>query len=176
MQPVARTTPTPPTTAPNAGAPAGDPRAGGGGVQGLIGDVIRSSAAGYQAVARGTAVEADKAAIHPFEAVSTATGLLKDKTAKVKGVNKATGLLHTIGGFAMLILTSNVSGTLRAPGETAVDVANRVADMIDGRDTAQGWNLGWGVRTTDGAVEPAAGQAPVAVSGLGAALVAAGMK
>lgn len=161
----AQTTPvTPPT------APVGAPRTGG--VQGAIGSLIRSTGAGYQAAARQTAVEADKAAIHPFEAVTTATGLLKEKTANIKGVNRATGLLHTIGGFGMLILTANVSGTLRAPGDTAVDLTNRVADLIDGRDTAKGWSIGWGVRSEQQPV----GSAPVASSALGAALAGAGMK
>lgn len=165
------TTP-PAATATSAPAkPEADPRAGGG-IQGLIGDVIRSSASGYQAAVRSSAVEADKAAIHPFEAVATTTGVIKDKTANIKGVNKATGLLHTIGGFAMLILTSNVSGTLRAPGDTAVDLANRVADLIDGKDTGKGWSIGWGVGA---AGEQPAGE-PVASSSIGAALANSGMK
>lgn len=151
--------------------PAADPRAGGGGVQGLIGDAIRASAAGYQAAARRSGVEADKAAIHPFEAVSTATGLLKDKTANIKGVGKATGLLHTIGGFGMLILTANVAGTLRSPGDTAVDLGNRVADMIDGKQSAQGWNSGWFAPNGDGA-----GSAPVQSSTIGSVLAQSGMR
>lgn len=181
MQPVATRPATTPIAPAAAAEPAGTaPAVAGGGLQGLIGDALRSGAAGYQAVARQSAVQADKAAIHPFEAVTTATGLLKEKTSGLKGVNRATGILHTVGGFAMLILTANVSAGLRSPGETAVDVANRVADAIDGRDTAQGWSLGWGIRTPgdddgteDGGEQP---NPAFSVSPLGAALAASGMQ
>jgi hypothetical protein len=176
MLTVASTTPAPPVT--TTATPT--PEQAGGGVQGVIGDLLRSSAAGYQASARTSAVQADKAAIHPFEAVTTATGLVKQKTANVPVVSRATGMLHTIGGFAMLIMTANVSSTLRSPGDTAVDLGNRVADLIDGRSTIDGWSLGWGLRT------PGSGEGdedggdqvslPVATSALGAALAGAGMK
>ncbi|MCW2922200.1 MAG: hypothetical protein JWL76_2074 [Thermoleophilia bacterium] len=145
------------------------PEVAGGGVQGIIGDLIRSTTAGYQQATKLAAVQADKAAIVPFETVITGTSLLKDKTANIKGVGKATGLLNTIAGFAMLIMSSNVSSTLRAPGETAVDIGNRVADLIDGKDTAQGWGIGWGIRT-----DPDEGEETI--STLGSALGAAGMK
>jgi hypothetical protein len=143
------------------------PRAGGG-VQGVIADLIRSTAGGYKQATKLTGVQADKAAIIPFETVSTATGMLKEKTAHIKGVNKATSLAHTIGGFALLILTANASSTLRSPGETAVDVGNRVADLIDGRDTAQGWGIGWGIRS------PESGEQ--STSSIGSALDSAGMR
>jgi hypothetical protein len=63
-----------------------------------------------------------------------------------------------------------VSGTLRAPGDAAVDLAGRVADAIDGKDTAKGWSIGWGVRSEAGVPEAAT------TSVLGAALANAGMK
>lgn len=173
-----------PTTTPS--APVADAPRAGGGVQGFIGDVIRSAAAGYQTATRVAGVEADKAAIHPFEGVSTITGTLKEKTANVKGLNKLTGPLHTIGGFALLIMTANTSSALRAPGDTAVDLGNRIADAIDGRKTTNGWNLGWGIRSPEGgdgdegsagASDAAAGSDElVAVSGLGAALAQSGMQ
>ncbi len=167
------TTTVPPTSTPapapvDTAAPEADPRAGTG-VQGVIADLIRGSVAGYKQATKLTGVQADKAAIIPFETVATGTALLKDKTANIKFVNKGTSLLHTIGGFALLILTANASSTLRSPGETAVDIGNRVADLIDGRDTAQGWGLGWGIRT-----EPDEGEQTV--STLGSALDAAGMR
>jgi hypothetical protein len=165
MQPVSNTTVAPTTTTPDAKEPLV-----GGGVQGAVGDFIRAAGAGYATAAAQEAVAVDKASIHPFEALGTATGLLRDKTAHVKGVNKATSILHTVGGFAMLILTSNVSGTLRAPGDTAQDLANHVADAIDGKQTATGWSLGWGVRTPEG--EDAA--APR--SDIGSALAQAGVQ
>ncbi len=142
----ATTTTTTTTTTPTP-VPVSTPDGVGGGVQGVIGDLIRSTVAGYQQATKQAGVQADKAAIIPFETVSTATGLLKEKTQNVKGVGSATGLLHTIGGFALLILTANVASTLKSPGETAVDIGNRVADLIDGKSTAEGWNLGWGVRS-----------------------------
>ncbi len=145
-KPTTIATPATPAPAPVATTPETDPRAGSG-VQGIIGDLIRSTTAGYKQATKMTGIQADKAAMIPFETVSTGTALLKDKTAHIKGVNKATGLLHTIGGFALLILTANTTSTLRAPGETAVDIGNRVADLIDGRDTAEGWGIGWGIRT-----------------------------
>ncbi len=163
--PVIATTPTTPTPAVTPPAP----DVAGGGIQGIIGDLIRSTTAGYQQASKLSAVQADKAAIVPFETVITGTSLLKDKTANIKGVSKATGLLNTIAGFGMLILSSNVSSTLRAPGETAVDIGNRVADLIDGKDTAHGWGLGWGIRT-----EPDQGEENV--SSLGSMLGTAGMK
>lgn len=182
MQPVSSRPATPPVATPVTGQPdaATAPELAGGGVQGLIGDALRSGAAGYQAVTRQSAVQADKAAIHPFEAVTTATGLLKEKTAGVKGLNRATSILHTVGGFGMLILTANVSAGLRSPGETAVDVVNRVADAIDGRETAHGWSLGWGIRSPgeDDGTEGGEDQPDPAfsVSPLGAALAASGMQ
>lgn len=174
MDPVAATpmTTAMPATPHPASAPVGTPRAdsrAGGGIQGIIGDLIRSTTAGYKQATKMTGVQADKAAMIPFETVSTGTGLLKDKTAHIKGVGKATGLLHTIGGFALLIMSANTTSTLRAPGETAVDIGNRVADLIDGRDTAAGWGIGWGIRT-----DPDDGEQ--SISTLGSALGNAGMQ
>lgn len=174
MDPVATTpviiaTATTPPAAAVTPAPAPNPEIAGGGIQGIIGDLIRSTTAGYKQASKLTAVQADKAAIVPFETVITGTSLLKDKTAHIKGVGKATGLLNTIAGFGMLIMTSNVASTLRAPGETAVDIGNRVADLIDGKDTAEGWGIGWGIRS-----DSAQGEATV--STLGSALGNAGMK
>lgn len=144
-----------PTAAPAPATPAAPAPRGNGGVQGVIGDLLRSGAAGYEQATKMSGVQADKAAIVPFESVSTATGLIKDKTANIKGVSKATGLLHTVGGFAMLIMASNVGSSLKAPGATGVDLANRAADLIDGKKTAQGWSLGWGVRAgANGEEEP----------------------
>jgi hypothetical protein len=99
----------------------------------------------------------------------TGTSLLKDKTAHIKGVNKATNILNTVAGFGLLILSANTSGTLRAPGETARDLVDHVADAIDGKKTANGWNLGWGV--------VAGGEQDTAdTSGVGSALSSFGMK
>jgi hypothetical protein len=156
-------TPAPSPAATSTPAPAADPRAGTG-VQGVIGDLLRGAGSGYQQASKMSAVQADKAAIHPFEAVETATGLLKQKTANVKYVNKATGLLHTIGGFAMLIVTANASGVLRSPGQTGSELAHKVADMIDGRETSTGFTPGWfmtppqdGEQAPEGAVGSALG-------------------
>lgn len=162
--PIVTTTPSAPSAAQK---PEADPRAGGG-VQGVVGDLLRSSVAGYKQATKLTAVQAEKAAMVPFEAVTTGTGLLKDKTANIKFVNKGTSLLHTVGGFALLIMSMNATSTLRSPGETAVDIGNRVADLIDGKDTAEGWGLGWGIRT-----DPEEGEA--SVSPIGDALSNAGM-
>lgn len=141
---IAPTASTPPVATP----PVKDatPPLAGGGVQGAIGDALRASAGGYLASTKVAAVEVDKGMIYPFESVATATGLLKEKTAGIKGLSKATSILHTVGGFALLILSSNLSATVRAPGETAVDLANRVADAIDGRESADGWFIGWNTR------------------------------
>lgn len=169
MQPVATTIATP--VAPPTRTPAAaDPRTGGG-VQGVIGDVLRGAGAGYAQATKQAGVQADKAGIHPFETVSTATGLLKQKTANVTGLNRATGILHTVGGFAMLILTANASGTLRTPGQTASELAHAVADLVDGRDTATGFSGGW-------FTPPAPGAEPVAppASSVGSALGSLGMR
>lgn len=165
-------TPAPTTPATPAPAAASEPRAGGG-VQGVIGDVLRGAGSGYAQATKMAAVQADKAAIHPFETVSTATGLLKEKTANVKGVNKATGLLHTIGGFAMLIMTANASGILRSPGTTGSELAHKMADMIDGRETSKGFTPGWFMTPPAEGDEPA--PAPEA-SGIGSALGSLGMR
>lgn len=169
MQPVA-TTVANPVTPPARTQAAADPRAGGG-VQGVIGDVLRGAGAGYAQATKQTGVQADKAAIHPLETVSTATGLLKQKTAHIKGVNRATGILHTVGGFGMLILTANASGTLRMPGQTASELAHTVADLVDGKDTVSGFSGGW-------FMPPAAGREPVAppASSVGSALGSLGMR
>jgi len=135
----------PPTSA-STPVPVADPL-GVGGIRGGIADFIRGSGAGYQAATREASIVADKAAIHPFETVATATALLKDVTKNIKYVNKATSLVNTIGGFALLIGVSNVTTGLRSPGDTASDLAHRVADLIDGKKTARGWSLGWGVTT-----------------------------
>ena len=169
MQPVARSISTTISAQTHGVQPQADPRAGGG-IQGVIGDVLRAGAAGYQQATKSTGIQADKAAIYPFETVSTATNLLKQKTANIKGVSTVTGLLHTIGGFALLIGAANVTGGLTAPGRTTVDLANRVADLIDGRDTARGWSLGWGV-----IAEPSTEKQPAAPSELQTALSALGM-
>lgn len=159
-----------PATTPPVAAPSALGRA-----QRAVADFVRAAGAGYNAVSKQSAVEVDKAAIHPFEAVSTVTGVIKDKTANIKGVNRATNILHTIGAFGMLVLTANVSGTVRAPGETASDIANHIADAIDGRKTANGWGIGWGLRSA--ADKPASGDDTfVAQSALGAALAQAGMR
>ncbi|MCW2925180.1 MAG: hypothetical protein JWM98_2584 [Thermoleophilia bacterium] len=144
---------------------------GNGGVQGFFGDLLRSGGAGYQAATHASGVEVDKASIYPFETIMTGTGLLKEKTSHIKGVSKATSLLNTIAGFGTLIVTSNVSGTTRAPGDTASDLANHVADMIDGKKTAQGWSLGWGMKT-----DAATGEQHLTESGVGSALGSLGMR
>ena len=159
-----------PVAAPAPAAPANAAPRGNGGIQGVVGDLIRSGSAGYEQATKMSGVQADKAAIVPFESVSTATGLLKDKTANIKGVSKATGALHTIGGFAMLIMASNVGSSLKSPGATGVDLGNRVADLIDGKQTAQGWSLGWGVRTGANGE-----QEPVESGAVGSALDSLGM-
>jgi hypothetical protein len=168
MQPVAASTKIPSAT-PSTPSPEDGPRAGGG-VQGAIGDLLRGGAAGYQTAAHMSAVQTDKAAIVPFETVITATSLLKDKTAHIKFVGKGTGLLNTIAGFGMLILASNVSSGFRSPGDTVADLAGHVADAIDGKDTTNGWSVGWGVRSEAGVPDS------VATSALGASLANAGMK
>lgn len=171
MQPVSSATTIPATTA-AAPKPEADPRAGTG-IQGVIGDALRGAGSGYQQATKLTGVQADKAAIHPFEAVTTATGLLKEKTANVKGVGKATGLIHTIGGFAMLIMTANAAGILRSPGQTGSEIAHKVADLIDGEQTAKGFTPGWFM------TPPAEGEdasAPLPQSGIGSALSSMGMK
>lgn len=143
----------------------------GGGVQGAIGNLIRSGSAGYATASAAMAVQSDKAAIHPFETVMTLTGFLKEKTAGIKGLAKATSLLNTIAGFGMLIGSATVSGTLRAPGQTAQDLGNRVADLIDGRKTAGPPSLGWGVR-----LDAATGEPTLTDAGAGSTLAALGMK
>lgn len=178
MQPVASTPPalvppaTPGAPAPAAAAaPAADPRAGTG-VQGVIGDILRGAGAGYEQATKMTSVQADKAAIHPFETVTSATGLLKDSTKDIKVVNKATGILHTIGGFAMLIMTANVGGVLRSPGVTGSEIAHKVADLVDGRNTSKGFTPGWFM------TPPAEGDqaAPLPEGPVGSALTSMGMK
>jgi hypothetical protein len=136
---------TPAPTTPAAPAQPGDNVTGNGGVQGAVADLLRGAGAGYAKAAKMESIQSDKAAIVPFETIMTGTSLLKDKTAHIKGVGRATGLLNTIAGFGLLIVSANTSGTLSAPGATAQDLGNHVADMIDGKDTANGWNLGWGV-------------------------------
>jgi hypothetical protein len=179
MQPVAANpvtiTSAPPAAAPTHQPAAADPRAGAG-VQGAIADLIRGSASGYQTATRIAGVQADKAAIHPFETVSTATGLLKQKTANIKGLNRATGMLHTIGGFGLLIMTANLSSGIKAPGNTAVDLGNRVADLIDGRSTAKGWSLGWGINVDPASPPSDAALAASPESTVGSALGSLGMK
>jgi hypothetical protein len=163
-------TPTTPATPTPTAAPAPDVHAGGG-IQGFIGDVLRGAGDGYQQATKLTGVQADKAAIHPFEAVSTATGILKAKTANIKGVSKVTGILHTVGGFAMLIMTANASGVLKSPGVTANELAHKAADMIDGKETATGFTPGWFMTpSADGT------PAPLVESEVGSALGSLGMK
>ena len=167
--PVTPVTPTPtPAATPVATPPVEN---AGGGIQGVIGDALRGAGAGYEQATRLTGVQADKAAIHPFETVSTATGILKEKTANIKFVNKGTGILHTIGGFAMLIMTANAAGILKSPGKTGNEIAHKVADMIDGKDTATGFTPGWFMTpSADGT------PAPIVESSVGSALGSMGMK
>lgn len=142
-----------------------------GKVQGVIADFLRGAGDGYQQATKLAGTQADKAAIHPFEAVSTVTGVIKDKTANIKYVNKATGILHTIGGFGMLLMTANASGVLRSPGITANELAHKAADLIDGRKTSQGFTPGWFTVPT-----PGVAAAPLPESGVGSALSSMGMK
>lgn len=142
------------TAIPAANPAANAPRAGGG-VRGYLGDVVRAMGSGYAALTDATSVEAERASIHPFEGVTGLTGALRDATRNVRGLGRATGLLHTGAGFGMLIAANTVASGLRAPGDSVVDLTHRAADLIDGRDAAPAWSLGWGVR-------PAAPQAGVA--------------
>lgn len=154
---------------------AAEPRAGGG-IQGLIGDALRGAGSGYAQATKMAGVQADKAAIHPFETVSTATGLLKEKTANIKGLSRATGLLHTIGGFAMLIMTANASGIVRQPGATASELAHKAADMIDGRETTNGFSPGWFSVPVDGGDDAGRSPEPMPESAIGSALGSLGMR
>lgn len=126
------------------------PRAGGG-IRGYLGDAIRALGSGYSAITDAAATQADRSSIHPFEGVTGMTAALRDATQNVRGVNKATGLLHMGAGFGMLIAATNVTNGLRAPGESVVDLTHHAADLLDGRDTAPGWSVGWGVRGSDAA-------------------------
>lgn len=161
----------PATPAPAGATPVADPRAGTG-VQGVVGDIIRGAGSGYEQATKMTGVQADKAAIYPFETVSTATGLLKAKTANIKFVNKGTGMLHTIGGFALLIMLSNASGILKSPGVTGNELAHKLADVIDGQQTAQGFTPGWFMTPPS---DSSTVQAPPE-SGVGSVLSSLGMK
>ena len=135
---------TPPVTAATPQQPAQpeQPASAADKVRGAVADVIRGIGAGWEAQSTGSAVTVDKAAIYPIETVYTATDLLRKSTANIKYVNKATGLLHTVGMFGGLIYATNTSGMVRATGDNGNELLHQVADLVDGQDTAQGWNNG----------------------------------
>jgi hypothetical protein len=162
MQLNAITPPTFPTTAPAASS---SPNLG----QDAVADVLRAGGAGYAAAASKAAVQVDKAAITPFEGVLTLTGLLKGKTANIPVLGKATGLLHTIAGFGLLIAAASVAGAVRAPGNAAHDISNKVADVIDGGATSAS-SLNWGVAT-----DAATGEEYSELSGIGSVLMNLGV-
>ncbi|MCW2960520.1 MAG: hypothetical protein JWM90_907 [Thermoleophilia bacterium] len=133
-----------------------------------VAQTIRELGAGFRNGARLEGVQADKAAIHPFETVATLTSLLKNSTSNIKFVNKATSLVHTIGGFALLIAGAQASGALKAPGDTLGTMFGQLADVIDGTNQSQGAIPPWFATVLDDA-----GEATIAPSGMMAQMAAA---
>lgn len=133
-----------------------------------VAQTIRELGDGFRNGARLEGVQADKAAIHPFETVATLTSLLKSSTANVKYVNKATSMVHTIGGFALLIAGAQASGALKAPGSVLGTMFGQLADVIDGTNQSNGLIPPWFSTVVDDA-----GEASIAPSGMMAQMAAA---
>lgn len=98
-----------------------------------VANALRAAGAGYAAAAHQPAVVVEKAAIVPFEGVMTLTGALKRATAHVPHLNKVTSVLNTVTGYAMLIGTATISGSIAAQGNTTSALLDMAANAIDGR-------------------------------------------
>jgi hypothetical protein len=133
-----------------------------------VANAIRDIGTGLAEGSNQIGVAADKGAIYPFEAVASLTGMLKDATAKVPFVSKGTSLVHTIGGFAVMIAASQVSGTLKAPGSVARDMLFGLANAIDGSKQSGGFSSAFLPTVTD-----ANGDVTIAPSGMLEAMKAA---
>lgn len=107
------------------------------GAHGAVADFLRGLGAGHHAVTERASVVADQAMITPIESIYTATNLIKQSTSGIPGVRRATSLAHMAGSFGTLIVAMNASGMLRAPGVTSMSITHGLADMIDGRRTAE---------------------------------------
>ena len=107
----------------------------GSGVRGAMGTALRSVGAGVETIAGSAAVEAERAMQVPHEGVIAGTMTLRDATANVPVVNKATRLLDKVAGVALLASTANLVQGYAQPGQTISSIAHRAADLIDGPTT-----------------------------------------
>ena len=114
----------------------------GGGVRGAIGTALRSIGSGYETITTAAAREAETAMQVPHEGVVAATMTLRDSTANVPVVNKATRLLDKVAGVTMLASTANVVHGYAGPGQSISAIAHKAADLIDGKDSTGDWSSG----------------------------------
>lgn len=115
-----------------------------------IADVIRGVGAGYLQAGKSMAIAAEKGYIYPLEGAYTAANALASATSNVKYVGKATGYLKIGIALAGTMHSAQISGMLKAPGQTVDDAARSIADKIDGKSTFDGrWGLGLGISPAD---------------------------
>jgi hypothetical protein len=103
---------------------------------------LRSVGAGLDQASEMIGVQADKMYIHPVETLYGASMQVKrvtaDKAKPLQVVGSATSKTLGVGGFVAAFYGMIAGGILRAPGDTAHDLSNAVADKIDGQKTFDG--------------------------------------
>lgn len=111
-----------------------------------VADSIRAVGAGFAQATELNGVVTDKAYIHPIESAYAAGRAVGKYTQKVPKLHKVTNLLFSGTAFITAFHGMIMGGVLRSPGNVARDVANSIADRIDGQQTLDG-DFGFGLNT-----------------------------
>lgn len=101
--------------------------------------VIRDVGAGLNEASDNMGVAADKAMIHPVEAAYGAAAVIKDKTKNLpKPVAKVASVAGSGLGFVSAYYGLIMGSMIRTPGQALRDIANSVANKIDGQKSQVG--------------------------------------
>src|SRR5438045_3801537 len=122
-------TSTAPATAAAAKAPAkkADDQPQVGAVRSTIADGLRAVGAGYNEATDWNAVTVDKATIYPIESIYGVGKAYSDTVGKIPVVGK-TSAVFSVLGFLGTFQGMIAGSLLRAPGELASDLTNKLAD------------------------------------------------
>jgi hypothetical protein len=108
-----------------------------GAVRHGVATAIRSVGAGIDAGSHQVGLVSDKSWIYPIEGLGQAGKAVKQVTDGKPVVGKVGGIVGTGLPFAAGFYGMLFSGMLQAPGTVAKDLANGLADRVDGQKTQE---------------------------------------
>lgn len=114
-----------------------------------IADGIRALGAGYADLGSQMSVTVDKASIYPIESVGAAGTVLRAATKPVPVLRKVGSMTATGSTFVAAFQGMVLSSMMTAPGSMVSDLANMLADKVDGKKSYDG-SLGFGFAAAEG--------------------------